>query len=48
MRPDRPTHGPILTAILLLQRGEPLPVDLQTHLMTEGIDVAAFTKRHAL
>lgn len=29
-------------AVLLLKRGQPLPVDLQAELLEEGIDVQAF------
>lgn len=34
-------------AILLLKRGSPLPVDLETKLLAAGIDVAALRARYA-
>ena len=35
------------TAVLLLKRGLPLPVDLQTRLLAEGICVATLEKRYS-
>jgi len=36
------------TAILLLKRGQPLPVDLETELMAQGIDVDALKNDYEL
>lgn len=35
-------------AILLLRNGYPLPVDVATNLMAEGIDVAALEAKYSL
>lgn len=34
-------------AILLLKRGDPLPVDLTTKLLAAGIDVSALERKYA-
>lgn len=36
----------IATAIILLKRGEPLPLDLIVRLLAAGIDVAALEEKH--
>lgn len=33
-------------AILLMKRADPLPLDLETYLLSEGIDVAALDAIH--
>lgn len=34
-------------ATIVLRKGQPLPVDLQTDLLALGVDVAALERRHA-
>lgn len=38
----------INTAITILRRGEPLPLDIATELLCEGIDVAALESKYFL
>ena len=44
------THVEVLinTAITLLTRGEPLPLDIVTKLLAEGIDVASLENKYFL
>lgn len=35
-------------AVMMLKRGMPLPLDIQSHLLADGYDVAAIERRYAL
>jgi hypothetical protein len=39
--------APLVTAILLWKRGYPLPLDLETKLMSLGFDVPALETRYS-
>jgi hypothetical protein len=40
------TDRRVRVAAFLLRRGAPLPVDLATYLLSLGIDLRAFERRH--